>query len=48
MEDRKLDRNLIFFTPGKPGGVFTFQAGNTVNNDLLNIQRGRHPIRRAQ
>jgi hypothetical protein len=35
MEDRKLDKNLIFFIPGKPGSVFTYQAGYTVNNDLL-------------
>ncbi len=36
MEDRKLDKNLIFFTPGKPGAVFTYQAGHALNNDLLN------------
>lgn len=35
MVDRKLDKNLIFFIPGKPGTVFTYQAGYTVNNDLL-------------
>ena len=36
MEDRKLDKDLIFFTPGKPGAVFTYQAGHAVNKDLLN------------
>lgn len=35
MEDRKLEKNLIFFIPGKPGTIFTYQAGNAVNNDLL-------------
>lgn len=36
MEDKKLDKNLIFFIPGKPGTLFTYQAGNVVNKDLLN------------
>ncbi len=35
MGDRKLEKDLIFFTPGKPGAVFTYQAGYAVNNDLL-------------
>lgn len=35
MEDTKLDKNLIFFTPGKPGAVFTYQAGHAVNDDFL-------------
>ena len=35
MEDRKLDKDLIFFTPGKPGAVFTYKAGYAVNSDML-------------
>lgn len=35
MEDRKLDKDLIFFIPGKPGTIFTYQAGHALNNDLL-------------
>ena len=35
MKERKLDKDLIFFIPGKPGSVFTYQAGFAVNNDLL-------------
>ena len=35
MEDRKLEKDLIFFSPGKPGAVFTYKAGNAVNNDML-------------
>ena len=36
MEEKKLERDLIFFTPGKPGAVFTYRAGNTGNDTLLN------------
>jgi hypothetical protein len=35
MEDRKLDNDLIFYVPGKPGAVFTYQAGNAVNQTML-------------
>ena len=35
MEIKKLDKDLIFFIPGKPGAVFTYSAGNAVDNDLL-------------
>jgi hypothetical protein len=35
MEIQKLDRDLVFFISGKPGAVFTYSAGYTVNNDLL-------------
>jgi hypothetical protein len=35
MEDKKLRGNLIFFIPDKPGAVFIYQAGNTVDNVLL-------------
>jgi len=36
MQERKLEKNLIFFSPGKPGAVFTYQAGYLVNDDMLN------------
>ena len=36
MQERRLEKNLIFFTPGKPGAVFTYQAGYAVNDDILN------------
>ncbi len=35
MEIKKLDKDLIFYIPGKPGAVFTYSAGYAVNNDLL-------------
>lgn len=35
METQKLDKDLVFFIPGKPGAVFTYSAGYAVNNDLL-------------
>lgn len=36
MEIKKLEKNLIFYIPGKPGAVFTYSAGFAMNNDLLN------------
>ena len=35
MEIKKLDKDLIFYIPGKPGAVFTYSAGFAMNNDLL-------------
>ena len=35
METRKLEKNLIFFNPKKPGVIFTYQAGNFVDSDLI-------------
>ncbi|MGD9333129.1 MAG: hypothetical protein PVJ53_17575 [Desulfobacterales bacterium] len=35
MEIKKLDKDLIFYIPGKPGAVFTYSAGYAVDNDLL-------------
>ncbi len=35
MEIKKLDRDLIFYIPGKPGAVFTYGAGFAMSNDLL-------------
>ncbi len=35
MEDKKLEKDLIFFSPGKPGAVFTYKAGYAFNDDML-------------
>ncbi len=35
MEIKKLDKDLIFYVPGKPGALFTYSAGFAMNNDLL-------------
>ncbi len=35
MEIKKLDKDLIFYIPGKPGAVFTYSAGFAMSNDLL-------------
>ena len=35
MEIKKLEKDMIFYIPGKPGAVFTYSAGYAVNNDLL-------------
>ena len=35
MENRKLEKDLIFYAPGKPGQVFTFKAGNFVDDQLI-------------
>ena len=32
MENRKIEKNLIFYTPGKPGSVFTYQAGRFITD----------------
>lgn len=36
MENRKLEKDLIFYTPGQPGQVFTLKAGNFVDDQLIN------------
>lgn len=35
MTQKKLEKNLIFYIPGKKGSVFTFQAGNFYNDQLI-------------
>jgi hypothetical protein len=35
METRKLEKNLIFYNPGKSGTIFTYQAGHKVNSEML-------------
>ena len=36
METRKLEKNLIFYTPGKKGSVFTLAVDNYVNDEVIN------------
>lgn len=31
-ERRKIDKDLIFYSPGKPGSVFTYKAGHLVSD----------------
>lgn len=35
MENRMLDKNLIFYNPGKNGTVFTLAAKTFVSTDLI-------------
>ena len=49
MESHKIEKNLIFYSPGKPGSVFTYQAGRFItNNDIdemvdhLEFDTGQH------
>ena len=35
MEIKKLDKDLIFYIPGKPGAVFTYSAGYALDDNLL-------------
>lgn len=35
MENKKLEKNLIFYIPGQSGAVFTYQAGNVINDEIL-------------
>lgn len=41
MKQKKLEKDLIFYSPGKKGSVFTFQAGNFYD-DLLVDQTINH------
>ena len=36
MEEKKLEKNMIFYIPGQRGAVFTYQAGNLINDEILN------------
>jgi len=31
----KLEKDLIFYHAGEPGSVFTYQAGNLMNENML-------------
>ena len=35
MENRKLEKDLIFFSPGQSGTVFTYKAGYFVDSGLI-------------
>ncbi len=32
MESRKIEKDLIFYSPGKPGSVFTYKAGHFITD----------------
>ena len=39
MERHKIDKDLIFYSPGKPGSVFTYKAGHYItDNDIHEMQ----------
>jgi hypothetical protein len=35
MKQKKLDKDLIFYSPGEKGVVFTFKAGNFYDDHLV-------------
>lgn len=35
VEGKKLEKNMIFYVPGQSGAVFTYQAGNLMNEEIL-------------
>ncbi len=35
MIQKKLEKNLIFYVPGKKGTVFTFKAGNFYDEQMI-------------
>ena len=35
MEERKLEKDLIFYSPGQAGSVFTYQKGFLVNSEII-------------
>lgn len=35
MDDKKLEKDLIFYTPGQSGSVFTYQKGFLVNSEII-------------
>lgn len=35
MKQKKLEKDLIFYSPGKKGTVFTLKAGNFVDDQLI-------------
>ena len=35
MENKKLEKNLVFYVPSRSGAVFTHQAGNLINDDMI-------------
>jgi hypothetical protein len=35
MQEHKLEKNLIFYNPGKSGTLFTYEAGRRVSSEML-------------
>ncbi len=35
MENKKLEKDLIFYNPGNSGQIFTLKSGNFVSSELL-------------
>ena len=35
MKQKKLEKDLIFYSPGEKGAVFTFKAGNFYDDHLV-------------
>ena len=35
VEGKKLEKNMIFYVPGQSGAIFTYQAGNLMNEEIL-------------
>jgi hypothetical protein len=35
VEEKKLEKNMIFYIPGQRGAVFTYKAGNLINDEIL-------------
>jgi hypothetical protein len=39
MESRKIEKDLVFYNPGKPGSVFTYKAGHFITDaDIHEMQ----------
>lgn len=35
MENKRLEKNLVFYVPGLRGAVFTHKAGNLINDGII-------------
>ncbi len=35
MESHKLEKDMIFFSPGQSGASFTYKNGNLINDEIL-------------
>ncbi len=35
LENKKLEKNLIFYVPGQSGSIFTYKAGYLINDEIL-------------
>lgn len=35
VEGHKIEKNMIFYNPGKPGSVFTYQAGHVLTDSEI-------------